>query len=545
MANTKKDKTWLWVVLIALAVIFVLYLVNSIRTVTYYIADQKPSDLKDISDALSDEERAYYENRMMFEVNYFSNADKSGTYLYEFKMDFFTDETLSTQACRSAGMQYVGKNYSDITQNIYIEEKDYLPEHKNLFYYNTTLTNGDIVSWDGSGKVATNLTRETKFIVKIDNKPYLMQMTGYENKLKVLGVEVFNDYYTFGTLFVDCMNAVKKNSKSNGDFYITIDISKYFKLYPYDEFSKSWINTNVAKQVLSFSTLKFHHHDIGATTNDDSLFGIIKNNNEFDIRPYTINFFENKTNNEEPISFKLPYDTKNIYLPNPNFEPNEGYIFSNYFNTQPNGTGDSYTFGLIDMERGQVLNLYAQWVQKPIKVWLQDTASGQDICQEFFAGQTQNLQLNTFVRDGFKFVGWNTQRDGSGTSYSDGQSIFFEEYRNVFYLYAQWELITAEPVAVAVGDNLRGKTLEIEIYSHSGDGWTLFSFEDRSQGYIKTLDADPDIENICGYEGFGIFAGLYRNDEGSEVIILQIPDDADYIVSYINYDYGVNYALYY
>lgn len=42
---------------------------------------------------------------------------------------------------------------------------------------------------------------------------------------------------------------------------------------------------------------------------------------------------------------------------------------------------------------------------------------------------------NGYVRDGHSFVGWNTQRDGSGTHHVPGSSITVTDH---IHLYAQW-----------------------------------------------------------------------------------------------------------
>ena len=532
----KKSNKWIWGILIFVIIILIFAFGYGFKTKTYYIGDQTPTDFEEISDALSEEERAYYENRVLFEANYYSNKNENGAPLQELRLNFFTDPSLSSIAVRGSGMQYKGHYKSSIRYVSWGSET--ATKAPDLYYYDTTVYNGDVISWDGDN-VATNLVRGKSLIVKIDNKPYLIKLTAKKDK-KFLGFTYETIYYGYDDLFEDVMLAIQSNSKSYGDYYITLDLSFYFTVFAYDELSGKWNDDNIAKEVLTYSVLKFHYDENGAQTTNDSIFGVIENDSEFDIRPYTINSYLN--DGTDAVSTKEYAYDEVVYFGK---ATRAGYDFIGW-NTQPDGSGTAYNFGdKVNAGAGQVLNFYAQWIQKTIKVRFEDTASGQDICQEFFAGQTQNLQLNTFVRDGFKFVGWNTQRDGSGTAYIDGQALLFEEYRNVFYLYAQWELITAEPVAVAVGDNLRGKTLEIEIYAHSGDGWTLFSFKDRSQGYIKTLDADLDIEDLCGYEGFGLFADVYRYGDGIEIITIQIPDDADYIVSYINYDYGVNYALYY
>ena len=63
--------------------------------------------------------------------------------------------------------------------------------------------------------------------------------------------------------------------------------------------------------------------------------------------------------------------------------------------------------------------------------------------QVFEYGVAQNLTANAFSREGFTFAGWNTQPDGSGQSYSDGQEIIglTTEDGAVIDLYAQWDVI--------------------------------------------------------------------------------------------------------
>ena len=62
--------------------------------------------------------------------------------------------------------------------------------------------------------------------------------------------------------------------------------------------------------------------------------------------------------------------------------------------------------------------------------------SGTMSAQTFEEGVSQALAANTFTRDGYVFNGWNTAANGSGTSYTDKQSITISQ--NIT-LYAQWE----------------------------------------------------------------------------------------------------------
>ena len=58
----------------------------------------------------------------------------------------------------------------------------------------------------------------------------------------------------------------------------------------------------------------------------------------------------------------------------------------------------------------------------------------------FVYGTAQNLTLNTFTRTDYYFDGWNTKRDGTGISYSNGQEVnnLTTVNNDEITLYAQW-----------------------------------------------------------------------------------------------------------
>ena len=52
---------------------------------------------------------------------------------------------------------------------------------------------------------------------------------------------------------------------------------------------------------------------------------------------------------------------------------------------------------------------------------------------------TGNLKTNTFTKDGYVFMGWNTEPDGSGTYYKNGKLMSdLTESKTPLTLYAQW-----------------------------------------------------------------------------------------------------------
>ena len=61
---------------------------------------------------------------------------------------------------------------------------------------------------------------------------------------------------------------------------------------------------------------------------------------------------------------------------------------------------------------------------------------------------SSTLPSNSFTRTGYKFVGWNTKADGSGTTYSDGASVsnLTTTNNDTVTLYAQWQRVNASNV---------------------------------------------------------------------------------------------------
>ena len=76
-------------------------------------------------------------------------------------------------------------------------------------------------------------------------------------------------------------------------------------------------------------------------------------------------------------------------------------------------------------------------------------------------GTPQNLNTNAFTKIGYKFTGWNTAEDGTGTSYTNEQSvdILTDKDDEVVTLYAQWEEAKVYAELFDVDGNGTGETL--------------------------------------------------------------------------------------
>jgi len=136
----------------------------------------------------------------------------------------------------------------------------------------------------------------------------------------------------------------------------------------------------------------------------------------------------------------------------------------------------------------------------------------------------RTLALNSYVRMGYRFAGWNSEPDGSGDFYADGAEIWNLTEDNfsvkspetgTVVLYAQWEKQESSLVFDAGGGNYRGENPVVRGYgSHyvidqSPDkvdppaGYTVY-FDAMGGGYVAPVTARYvflrwDIQGkVCG-----------------------------------------------
>ncbi|MBQ6323563.1 MAG: leucine-rich repeat protein, partial [Bacilli bacterium] len=112
-----------------------------------------------------------------------------------------------------------------------------------------------------------------------------------------------------------------------------------------------------------------------------------------------------------------------------------GYIFIGW-NTESDGSGTTYNNKQV-ISLDSDLELYAQWTKAKYKVTFNaNGGTGTMNDQTYTYEQSKALSANTFTRDKYKFVNWNTKADGSGTTYNNKQVISLD---SDLELYAQWE----------------------------------------------------------------------------------------------------------
>ncbi|MBQ7777198.1 MAG: InlB B-repeat-containing protein [Lachnospiraceae bacterium] len=117
------------------------------------------------------------------------------------------------------------------------------------------------------------------------------------------------------------------------------------------------------------------------------------------------------------------------------------------------------------------------------------------------------LNLNSYSRKGYEFVGWNTKRDGSGKSFADGAEIYnlsTEENATVI-LYAQWKKSSSVLEIDPAGGTYEGKK---QIFSRAGEYGASYQLDMSSlyapKGYTVSFDTagGKAIDSVTGTRSF-------------------------------------------
>jgi uncharacterized repeat protein (TIGR02543 family) len=122
--------------------------------------------------------------------------------------------------------------------------------------------------------------------------------------------------------------------------------------------------------------------------------------------------------------------------------------------------------------------------------------------QVFKFGVSQALTANTFTREGYTFTGWNTKSNGSGTSYTDGQSVSdLTTVHETVTLYAQWTPYNPG------NDPGNETTYTVHFDANGGEG--TMSNQSFQPGVWQSLNA-----NTFTREGY-TFTGWNTKSDGS------------------------------
>ncbi|MBR0133910.1 InlB B-repeat-containing protein [Candidatus Saccharibacteria bacterium] len=176
----------------------------------------------------------------------------------------------------------------------------------------------------------------------------------------------------------------------------------------------------------------------------------------------------------------------------------DGYTFTGW-NTKADGTGDSYAANDDFVLGAEPAVLYAQWEAKPSKVsYAANDGAGSMDDTTGMVDQTVQISENEFTREGYTFVGWNTEADGSGVDYAE--NVDFSLLPSELILYAQWEANPSNIIYNANGgngtmDNTQGvvdQTVQVSNNEFARDGYEFIGWNTEADGSGEEYVAADD-----------------------------------------------------
>ena len=200
----------------------------------------------------------------------------------------------------------------------------------------------------------------------------------------------------------------------------------------------------------------------------------------------------------------------------------KGYKFKEW-NTKEDGSGITYTDGQ-EITITDDLDLYAQWLPIEYKViFYANDGKEATISQQFNYDRSNKLLKNTFTRAGYKFKEWNTNKDGSGTTYIDEQEVInLKDIENSnFELYAQWtkEIYTLSFDANGGIGSMKNQSFTFDMpfslnrNTFTKDGYIFKEWNTKSDG---TGTSYTDGQTISASENITLYA-IWKNVTGTIV----------------------------
>ena len=152
---------------------------------------------------------------------------------------------------------------------------------------------------------------------------------------------------------------------------------------------------------------------------------------------YTIQYSPGpRTQGQPPVDTNFYEKGSLVVVGNQGTLVRAGHSFLGW-NTKPDGSGANYTPGSSFVMIPRSLTLHAYWKGETRRVSFH-SGDAQDLIRDqfFITDFPGTLEKNTFLRPGYIFMGWNTQAQGTGMLYGDGDSLTLE--MEDLSLWAQW-----------------------------------------------------------------------------------------------------------
>ena len=148
-----------------------------------------------------------------------------------------------------------------------------------------------------------------------------------------------------------------------------------------------------------------------------------------------------------------------------------GYFFSSW-NTEPDGSGTSYADG-DSITISEDITLYAQWTEGYTIRFDKNADDARGTMNPLFVPRNISITLPyySFNRNGYRFQGWNTAPDATGTAYNNCASLTPTEDMTLF---AQW---------------LKFNVIRYHYDNSAGSGYSVWSVREGASNTIPPISA--------------------------------------------------------
>ena len=194
-----------------------------------------------------------------------------------------------------------------------------------------------------------------------------------------------------------------------------------------------------------------------------------------------------------------------------------GYTFTGW-NTQGDGSGSAYGDGEevknLTTADGEVVKLYAQWRANKYSIQFDgNTADGGSMADQAMTyDASASLASNSYTKTGYTFTGWNTQADGEGTAYGDGQNVvnLTTTDGEVVKLYAQWRANkysvrfdgnTADGGSMGDQAMTYDEAADLELNSYTKTGYTYKGWNTQPDGSGTAYTDGEEVSNLTTADG--------------------------------------------
>ncbi|MDD4688691.1 MAG: InlB B-repeat-containing protein [Eubacteriales bacterium] len=213
-----------------------------------------------------------------------------------------------------------------------------------------------------------------------------------------------------------------------------------------------------------------------------------------------------------------------------------GYDYNNSAWTLPG-------VGFVENDDVDTKDAYPYKIAEIVEILLYPNGGeGSEIKQIIEKNVATAIKLNTFTRNYFDFVGWNTNTDGTGTNYADGEEVTIPN-TGVLALYAKWRGIPCQVTFdVNGGDALTENTATVNYSSPYGQlptpTLTGYSFTGWYTEAIGGIEVNSD-STVALYEDHTLYARWIANNY---IVTLDVNDGNESSTAFKNVTYDSAYG---